>query len=180
MIRLDPANVEWLFVHTASFQGNAGVVKIREWHTSPPRNWDTVGYHFVIRRNGDLEVGRSLEYAGAQVGGVNSKSIGVCCEGHGDYEPFTPEQLGTLADLRADLVTDFPNLKVENVLGHREVNGLVDRGLVEDYYRTTKTCPGLKVDMNEVRQSMLPPTDREPGWEWWLRSTDWKKIFPWV
>ena len=28
--------------------------EIRKWHTDPPRNWDDIGYHFVITRDRNL------------------------------------------------------------------------------------------------------------------------------
>ena len=35
-----------------------GVKEINEWHLQ--RGWSGIGYHYVIRRNGDLETGRDL------------------------------------------------------------------------------------------------------------------------
>ena len=50
---------------------------IRKWHTVG-NGWSDIGYHFVIRLDGTLEIGRPLERIGAHVKGQNRGSIGVC------------------------------------------------------------------------------------------------------
>ena len=58
-----------------------GVKEIREWHTSDPRNWSDIGYHYVIRLDGTLERARPLYKSGAHARGYNSNSIGICIVG---------------------------------------------------------------------------------------------------
>lgn len=57
-----------------------GVEEIRRWHVKK-NGWRDVGYHFVIRRNGEIEMGRPLENAGAHTIGQNQDSIGICLIG---------------------------------------------------------------------------------------------------
>ncbi len=52
-----------------------GADKIRQWHTEAPRNWDDIGYHWVITRFGKLEAGRPIEMQGAHAVAVNGNSI---------------------------------------------------------------------------------------------------------
>jgi N-acetylmuramoyl-L-alanine amidase len=57
-----------------------GVEEIRKWHTDQPpkgRGWSDIGYHYVIRINGEVEVGRPLERIGAHTKGENRDSIGI-------------------------------------------------------------------------------------------------------
>ena len=51
---------------------------IRRWHTSPPRNWSDIGYHFVILNDGCgiVERGRPVWRTGAHTRGHND-SIGI-------------------------------------------------------------------------------------------------------
>jgi len=51
---------------------------IRRWHTSPPRNWSDIGYHFIILNDGcgTVERGRPVWRQGAHTRGHND-SIGV-------------------------------------------------------------------------------------------------------
>jgi hypothetical protein len=46
---------------SASTQGD--VAEIRRWHLA--RGWNDIGYHFVIRPDGEVEVGRMLHEIGA-------------------------------------------------------------------------------------------------------------------
>lgn len=55
------------------------VAEIRRWHIA--RGFNDVGYHFVIRRDGEVEMGRTLETIGAHCKGHNTNSIGTCLVG---------------------------------------------------------------------------------------------------
>lgn len=100
------------------------VAEIRRWHRE--RGWNDVGYHFVIRRDGEIEVGRTLDMTGAHCEGHNHDSVGTCIVGKGD---FTPAQLKALARVDAMLQALFPNIRLH---GHREFNA-------------GKTCPNCDV-----------------------------------
>lgn len=52
---------------------------IDAYHKS--QGWKGVGYHFYVRRDGTVEVGRPLEEVGAHVVNHNKYSIGICYEG---------------------------------------------------------------------------------------------------
>jgi N-acetylmuramoyl-L-alanine amidase len=54
------------------------VDQIRRWHTSPPRNWRDIGYHYVIYRDGSIHEGRPIDQQGAHTRGENADSIGIC------------------------------------------------------------------------------------------------------
>jgi N-acetylmuramoyl-L-alanine amidase len=153
-------SIDFIFIHTAAFRGAAGAAKIDEWHRA--NGWSGIGYHYVVRRDGTVEIGRSLDIAGAHVYGVNSRSVGICCEGHGDYEPHTPEQRAALIELCLDLMAKY-GLDPWDVRGHREINLLVDEGKVPSVInglavRTSKSCPGTLVSMDEIRTQLA----REP------------------
>lgn len=147
--------VEWIFLHTVGVPGDTTIDNIRDYHVDT-LGWSDVGYHFGIRKDGTVEPGRSPRFAGAHVKGVNSRSIGVCVYGDGDYEPHTPEQREALLDLLHGLMK-FYTVPVEGVLGHNEINTLAETGVVDRAYRTSKTCPGLKVDMDEIRERLSTP-----------------------
>ena len=54
---------------------------IRQWHLD--RGWTDIGYHYVVRLDGAVEVGRPLSLQGAHVQGHNADSIGICIVGGG-------------------------------------------------------------------------------------------------
>ena len=93
-----------------------GVEEIREWHLA--RNWTDIGYHYVIRKDGTLEVGRPIEQIGSHCYGQNTGSIGVCyVGGYGGVDDRTEEQKKTMKTLITTLRHDFGFLSVH---GHNE------------------------------------------------------------
>ena len=57
-----------------------GVSEIRDWHINE-RGWSDVGYHYIIRLDGTIELGRPIEKIGAHTKGRNRNSIGICYVG---------------------------------------------------------------------------------------------------
>lgn len=112
-----------------------GAETIRKWHKD--RGWSDIGYHYVVRRNGEIEKGRSDERIGAHARGANSRSIGVCWIGINNP---SPEQEKSLFSLIHFLMGKY-NVKIENVKGHCEA------------VKTSKTCPNL--NMNRVRAELI-------------------------
>ena len=45
------------------------------------RGMNGPGYHFYIRKNGDIKTTRPIEKIGAHARGYNAQSIGICYEG---------------------------------------------------------------------------------------------------
>lgn len=140
--------IQWIVVHTSATADKAGkpvdasAESIRRYHVEH-NGWRDIGYHYVIRRNGLVEIGRPLSETGAHVGGFNAESVGVCVSGHGDIEDFTMEQHNVLTAVCAQLCLSF-GLQHTAVIGHREAD---DHGAPH----VDKTCPGTKVDMDRVR-----------------------------
>jgi hypothetical protein len=87
------------------------------------------GYHFVIRRDGTIEIGRPESVVGAHVAGHNKDSIGICWIGRTQMDPRQREALLTLLD---SLMRKYA-LSVKSVYGHREL-------------AQGKTCPNIDMD----------------------------------
>ena len=96
---------------------------IDDWHHD--RGFQNgIGYHYVVRRDGSIELGRPLEMIGAHVVGHNRHSIGICYEGGlnsfgEDADTRTPEQKATLRKLLEELHRKFPKALI---VGHRDLN----------------------------------------------------------
>jgi N-acetylmuramoyl-L-alanine amidase len=110
-----------------------GVNDIRKWHTA--KGWIDVGYHYVIRRSGVVELGRRLHVIGSHVKGYNATSVGICLVGGLDKgsqpaDNFTAGQKRSLRKLLVELSARFPGAKV---VGHRDLSpdrngdGKIDR-----------------------------------------------------
>tara|TARA_R110002012_G_scaffold41035_1_gene112685 strand:+ start:134 stop:550 length:417 start_codon:yes stop_codon:yes gene_type:complete len=58
---------------------------IKDWHVNG-NGWSDIGYHYVIKIDGCLEVGRQIDKVGAHCKGHNKDSIGICYVGGADKE----------------------------------------------------------------------------------------------
>lgn len=101
-----------------------GRKEIEAWHFA--RGFVEIGYHYVIRRNGTIELGRQIDEQGAHVQGYNSKSIGICLVGGLDANGkpdanFTEEQMESARILCYGLQRKY---KGAQVLGHRDIPGV--------------------------------------------------------
>lgn len=93
-----------------------GAAEIDKWHKD--KGWSGIGYHYVIKRNGDIESGRPIHEVGAHCKGRNEHSIGVCVIGgnNGQFD-YNPDQFESLADLVQACDLLFPGIKVS---GHND------------------------------------------------------------
>lgn len=97
------------------------VEDITRWHKA--RGFATIGYHYVIYRDGSIHEGRPLEQIGAHCVGHNKHSIGVCyiggcaSDGKTPKDTRTPEQKEALLALLRRLKARFPNATIH---GHRD------------------------------------------------------------
>ena len=101
---------------------------IDSWHRA--NGWQGIGYHFVVRRDGSVELGRPIEVVGAHVVGHNRYSIGICYEGGLDAageaaDTRTPEQIKALRSLVEQMHERFPKALI---VGHHDLD-------------PTKPCP---------------------------------------
>lgn len=97
------------------------VEDITRWHKA--RGFATIGYHYVIYRDGSIHEGRPLEQIGAHCVGHNKHSIGICyiggcaSDGKTPKDTRTPEQKEALLSLLKRLKARFPNASIH---GHRD------------------------------------------------------------
>lgn len=112
-----------IIVHcTATPEGkDYTVADITRWHKQ--RGFTTIGYHYVIYRDGSLHHGRNINVAGAHCTGHNTRSIGVCYvggverDGKTPKDTRTPQQKETLLNLLITLKATYPHAKIH---GHRD------------------------------------------------------------
>lgn len=116
--------IKYHIIHCSD--SNFGDVKeIRKWHLA--RGFKDVGYHFIIRQDGEIEMGRAIHEIGAHCKGYNTQSIGTCLIGKNN---FTKAQFMALKKVHMMLKVFYKNIKPK---GHSEFNN-------------QKTCPNFNVD----------------------------------
>lgn len=91
---------EGIVIHH-SVSGDVPAAEIDRWHRE--RGFNSIGYHFVIRQNGDIEPGRDWTQAGAHARGRNDTHLGVCLTGNFGHHPPTPAQMFSLIHLARGL-----------------------------------------------------------------------------
>jgi len=141
-----------IVIHSSATSENAdiGVKEIRAWHTA--KGWSDIGYHLVIRRDGQVEVGRSSELVGAHAKGVNERSFSICVVGGANKrgEPelnFTTLQWDSLAHVCDVQQAAYPG---SLIVGHRNVS------------ETATSCPSFDVQSwwaSLVREKESVPKD---------------------
>lgn len=105
---------------------------IREWHLQ--KGWRDIGYHYIVRLDGEVELGRPLDEIGAHVKSRNKTTVGICYIGGVDEDlkpkdTMTNQQETSVRDLIMALRFVFnANLKIS---GHNEY--------------ANKACPSFNV-----------------------------------
>ena len=118
--------------HTASQDVPAST--IHQWHLN--QGWSGIGYHFVIRQNGDIERGRAENLIGAHAGEKgNPDSIGIVLTGNFETGKPTTAQMDSLVWLLKYYL--FPKYGVKPVIGHKDV--------------MATACPGKNFPWAELR-----------------------------
>lgn len=114
-----------VFIHCSAsdYSEHDSAKVIDNWHRA--RGFSEIGYHFFIRRDGEIQAGRSLEKMPAAQKGYNLNTVAICVHGL-TKDRFKQEQKTALLALCLRL----NNLKDNSLIfrGHCEV----EKG---------KTCP---------------------------------------
>jgi N-acetyl-anhydromuramyl-L-alanine amidase AmpD len=128
---------------------------IHQWHLG--NKWSGIGYHFVIRQNGDIERGRAENLIGAHAGEKgNPDSIGIVLTGNFETGKPTTAQMDSLVWLLKDYL--FPKYGVKPVIGHKDV--------------MATACPGKNFPWAELRERL---EDDEMTYKTFNDVPDWGK-----
>lgn len=135
VIKKSKREIKQIVIHcTATKEGYPFNAKdIDRWHKS--KGWKGIGYNYVIKLNGDIELGRDVDEIPAHVEGHNSNSIGVVYVGGVD-DYLRPKDTRTSAQKAAlkYLVGELKKVyRSAEVLGHK------------DFPNVHKACPSFEV-----------------------------------
>lgn len=117
-------NITRIFLHcTATREGqDIDAATIKRWHLA--QGWSDIGYHFVIRLDGTIEIGRDESIPGSHVKGFNAGSIGVVYVGGLDAQgkakdTRTDAQKAAMEWLSRELGAAYPAARF---MGHRDAS----------------------------------------------------------
>lgn len=116
--------VKRIFIHCSASEGknHDDISVIRQWHLD--RGWSNVGYHYFIKKDGTIQMGRDLDTIPAAQKGHNNETIAICLHGLGKSK-FTEAQKQSLVNLCTEINRSYDKITFH---GHKEVND-------------NKTCP---------------------------------------
>ena len=145
--------IDYIAIHcTATPEGqDLTVEQIRKQHKK--QGWSDIGYHYIIYRDGTVNVGRDVNIAGAHVNGYNANSIGISYVG--GLEPQRPgvaynklkakdtrteAQKASLLALLMDLRKLYPKATIQ---GHRDFSPDLNHNGTIEPSEWIKDCPSF-------------------------------------
>ena len=118
-------SITLIIVHCSAVRPDqqSSAAQIDTWHRE--RGWKLgIGYHYVVRRDGQVEPGRPEFLVGAHCLNHNAHSIGVCYEGGLDIrgqpaDTRTAEQKQAMRQLLEELHGRYPRALI---VGHHDLD----------------------------------------------------------
>lgn len=119
---------EYLIVHCSDSDVD-NFESIQRYHITE-REFENIGYHYLIERDGTIKPGRPEFYHGAHVSqdNMNKRSIGICIAGKFDTKSPSEKQISALKHLLEQLMAKYM-IPIENIKPHR-------------FWEHNKTCFG--------------------------------------
>ena len=139
--------IDMIVIHCSATRADVPLSprQLEEMHRQ--RGFDGCGYHYYVRRDGEICTMRPVDRPGAHAKGYNQHSIGVCYEGGLDEQgrpadTRTELQKRSLRLLVRVLVMDF---QTRRIVGHRDLSPDLDGDGVIEPEEWTKVCPCFDV-----------------------------------
>jgi len=157
MFQKPSRKVDRIFVHCSASDNAAhdNVATMRDWHVNG-NGWSDVGYHYFIRKSGQLENGRPVGTTPAAQGGNNTGTIAICLHGLAESK-FTEAQFATLKALCVEINNAYSG----NVTfhGHKEVAAKACP--VFDYKHALKLDSFGRLGLSGAQEMALVTADSE-------------------
>ncbi len=129
----DRVSTDYIALHHAAAV-TCTAAQVHEWHKE--NGWSGIGYHFFVRKNGEIYRGRPLGTMGAHVQGKNNSSVGICAEGDYDKETVMPAlQEKAIKELLRYLKAIYPKAEIA---GHGEIG--------------ESDCPGKYYPLDDMKK----------------------------
>ena len=139
--------IDMIVIHCSATRADVPLSprQLEEMHRQ--RGFDGCGYHYYVRRDGEICTMRPVDRPGAHAKGYNQHSIGVCYEGGLDEQgrpadTRTELQKRSLRVLVRVLAMDF---QTRRIVGHRDLSPDLDGDGVIEPEERTKVCPCFDV-----------------------------------
>lgn len=139
--------IDMIVIHCSATRADVPLSprQLEEMHRK--RGFDGCGYHYYVKRDGEICTMRPVDRPGAHAKGYNQHSIGVCYEGGLDEQgrpadTRTELQKRSLRVLVRVLAMDF---QTRRIVGHRDLSPDLNGDGVIEPEEWTKVCPCFDV-----------------------------------
>ncbi len=123
------ARTNYIILHHRA--GNGDITSIHNQHLN--QGYAGIGYHYYVRKDGNIYAGRPVETVGAHCLNYNNNSIGVCFEGDFENDIMCEAQKRSGAELIIHLRSIY---KSASVIRHKDMN--------------STACPGKNFPFNDI------------------------------
>jgi N-acetylmuramoyl-L-alanine amidase len=154
MSRLNHQRLRYIVVHCTATQADRDYTPEMMLRDHKERGFSTWGYHYYIRKDGQVVALRPAYQVGAHAKGYNSNSIGVCYEGgvraggnpsnpRDAADTRTPAQKTAMRVLISGLLRTYRMVAIQpiQVVGHRDLSPDTNGNGVVEPHEWVKMCP---------------------------------------
>lgn len=134
--QLQTGNNPTLIVLHHADASSCTIYDIHQWHLN--NGWSGCGYHFFVRKDGNIFRGRPENTIGAHTLGHNMNSLGICAEGNFELEYMPDVQKNSLIDLCEYLHNKY---SITDIKRHSEL--------------FSTECPGRNYPFDYIKSSVL-------------------------
>ena len=110
------SKTDYIIIHHAA-SSKCSADDIHRIHLN--NGWTGIGYHFYVRKSGEVFAARPIDKVGAHTTNYNSVGVGVCFEGNFELETMSDAQLKAGQELISYLKGLYPKAKIKK---HRDFN----------------------------------------------------------
>lgn len=129
---------EYIFLHHAA-NNSAPVEAVHNYHLK--LGWSGIGYHFYVRKDGEVWRGRPIDTTGAHATNYNYNSVSVCAEGNFEIEEMDAAQRKSITELLAYLWGLYPSAAAKR---HRDVAATACPGRFYPYAEIVSGAKNIK------------------------------------
>lgn len=140
----------YIIIHHTEVTGTHTVEEIHQWHLN--RGMAGIGYHYYIRKNGEIYEGRPYHTVGAHAYdkeknyGFNPVSVGVCFDGDFNKEIMEEKQLDASVMLISILSLAYGNIPL-----HRHGHLIIGRSCPGKNFPFEELCEKVEICKSRLR-----------------------------
>ena len=136
---LNRKRTDYLVLHHSEVITPHSINDIDTWHKN--KGWAGVGYHYFVRKDGEIFRGRPMNKCGAHCKGFNDISTSICAEGDFNKEKMNSAQKKAIVRLIKAIRSKYPRAKI-----------VTHDNLIEG---SKKHCPGKHYPFEEIETESL-------------------------